>query len=207
MTRGLALAALLLSACGDGDATAPAPGRDGTAQEGLDACFVGDVDEGLGLVERRAEAGEADALAARAQCRWMAFASDSLAADARAALADYDAAIEAAETGAAATPLDHLVAQRAFARLMLDADAWAPVVEGLDAAAALAPGSARHVLDRAFVHLAAGDSAAALADLERALLVDAADTTRVELAKEMLGELTGVPPEAFVRAQETVLFD
>ena len=209
MTRRLALgAALFLSACGgDADGTAAASGRDGTAQEGLDACFTGDVPEGLGLVQRRADAGEPDALTARALCRWMAFAADSVRADAQDALADYDAAIAAAETGASQTPVDGLLSQRAFARLMLDADGWEAVIEDLDAAAARAPGDARHVLDRAFVHLAAGDSAAAVQDFERVLLVDATDTTRVELAQQALGDLTGVPPEAFFRDQETVVFD
>lgn len=210
-TRALAAAVLLalaLPACGgeNADGAEPLAGRPGTPQQGLDACFDGDVALGLGRVDAAAEGGDPDALTARAMCRWLAFAADSAAADAQAALADYDRAIERSQAAPSATPTDHLVAQRAFARLMTDADGWGAVIDGLDEAVGLAPGSARHVLDRAFVHLAARDTAAAIADLERVLLVDATDTLRVTLAQQTLGELTGVPLDRFFQRQETVVF-
>lgn len=209
MTRalGLAVGCLLAAGCARNDPPSPLDGPDGTAQEALDACFLGEVEEGVGLVARRAARDDVDALTARALCRWMAFAADSSEADARAALDDLDLAIRLAGDQPHETPLDHLYSYRAFARQAAAPDDWAATLDDLDAAVRLAPGSARHVLDRAFVRLGQADTAGAVTDLERVLLVDATDTLRVTLARQTLAELTGEPLSSFYRDQQTVVFE
>ena len=210
MTRRLAaalVAACLGVGCQNAAPDSPLDGPDGTAQDALDACFVGDTDVGVALVARRAARDDVDALTARALCRWMAFARDSARADAESALDDLDLAIRLAGERPHETPLAHLHAHRAFVRQATDPGDWAATLDDLDAAARLDPGSARHLLDRAFVRLGLADTAAAMADLERVLLVDAADTARVELARQTLAELSGEPLSSFYRNQETVVFE
>ena len=208
MSRALCLAAavctaLLAAGCGP-EAPSPLDGPDGTAQQALDACFLGDVPGGLALVARRAARDDVDALTARALCRWMAFAADSSRADAEGALGDLDLAIRLAAEQPHETPLDHLYAHRAFARQAVAPGDWAATLDDLDAAIRLAPGSARHLLDRAFVRLAQADTAGAVADLERVLLVDAKDTARLALATRTLDELAD---DLAFRDQETVVFE
>lgn len=201
------VALLAVAGCGPDAPSTPRDGPAGTAQGALDACFLGDVDAGLGLVEHLASREDVDALTARALCRWMAFSADSARSDAEGALADLDLAIRLADERPHDTPLDHLYAHRAGLRAAVAPDDAEAVLADLDAAVRAAPTSARHVLDRAFVHLAQSDTAAAMADFERVLLVDATDTLRVDLARQTLGELTGEPLTSFYRNQETVIFE
>lgn len=197
--RAQALALVLLGAAG---CAPPEGGRAGSADGGpvsaealddaLETCLDGDPEVALARLDSAVARAPAsvDALTTRGLCRWTRFAADSAAADAEAAYADFTAALDAADhDGDAVTPVDRVYSHRAFVARALG-DGWDATIADLTAAIEAAPDRPLHLLDRAVAYRAAGDTAAARADLRRFLaLADSADEVRRDMVAEMLADL------------------
>lgn len=168
MRRALWAVALVLAACGGEQAAAPLP--EGLVDDALADCVAGDLDRGIGALERTVEGapGSAEALTALGLCLWTRAEGEDDPADAERAYDLLTRAVRQAERGAVAGPsADEIYSHRAFVARTLD-DGWDRTLADLTVAVDLAPQRPAHRLDRAVAYAAAGDTTAALGDLRRA---------------------------------------
>lgn len=183
---------VLVAACGDEPVRPVASPVDvATLVRAQAVCREGDVAAGLAALDSVVAATPtAEALVARALCRWVEFHSTGRTEVGEAVEADLTSALAQARVADAdEATLARIYSHRAALRRSLGPGKWPATLADLNAAIEADTSRALYVFDRAVARIRHGDSAGAVRDLERYLRLDTLSGARGDLARQLRDDI------------------